>query len=167
MIECAPAMAPLHGTKLEVEFPPDWDVVRSMRDFVGRLVTAMAGSEDVAARVSMVVSELAENAVKYSLAKGSKVRLSVEPSEDGIRCEAENEAPEEHIAVLVRTLRAVNEGDSLDAYARALVDAASSEDQCGSRVGLARIRHEGQMRLRCVVCDTRVRVIAEMRRAMA
>ena len=58
----------------------------------------------------------------------------------------------------------VNEGDAFDAYARALTNASEEKS---SRIGLARIRHEGQMQLRCVITNLRVRIIAEIPRVAA
>lgn len=148
---------------MEVEFPPDWRVLRDLRTFVGKLVTSVIESEDLAARVSMVVTELAENAVKYSVANASIVRLSVEPTANGIRCETENRASASDIKQLEKTLSIVNEGDPMEAYANALI--AISENDSSSRIGLARIRHEGQMEVRCVVEKSMVRIIAEMQLA--
>jgi hypothetical protein len=146
--------------RMEVEFPPDWRVLRDLRAFVNKLVVAVADSPELAAQVSMVVTELAENAVKYSDNSLSVVRLRVEPTSTGIRCESENEASAAHIDQLERTLQTVNQGDPFDAYARALT--AATEHDTSSRIGLARIRHEGNMTLHCVVKDSRVRIIAEM-----
>ena len=148
---------------MEVEFPPDWRVLRDLRTFVNKLVNSVVESDDLAARVSMVVTELAENAVKYSQENSTVVRLRVEPTESGIRCETENVATAEHISSLEKTLTLVNEGDPMDAYARALI--AISENDTTSRIGLARIRHEGQMALRCAISGSTVRIIAEMPRA--
>jgi len=150
------------NARMEVEFPPDWRVLRDLRAFVTKLVVTVADSEEVAQRVSMVVTELAENAVKYANSNSSIVRLRVEPTAEGIRCESENEATPTHIEELERTLEQVNEGDPFDAYARALTAACDDTNATSSRVGLARIRHEGKMKLSCQVADTRVRVIAVM-----
>jgi hypothetical protein len=153
------------AARMELEFPPDWRVLRDLRTFVNKLVVSVVESDELAARVSMVVTELAENAVKYSRDGAQMVRLRVEPTKDGIRCETENSASAEHITSLEETLTEVNQGDAIDAYARALV--AVSETDTSSRIGLARIRHEGQMELRCAVTGSRVRIIAEMPRAAA
>jgi len=148
---------------MEVEFPPDWRVLRDLRSFVGKLVTSVVESDDLASRVSMVVTELAENAVKYSAAAATTVRLSVEPTANGIRCETENIATPSDIKQLEKTLKVVNTGDAMEAYANALT--AIAEDDTSSRIGLARIRHEGQMEVRCVVAESTVRMIAEMQLA--
>jgi hypothetical protein len=148
---------------MEVEFPPDWRVLRDLRTFVNKLVISVIESDDLAARVSMVVTELAENAVKYSQESATVVRLRVEPTEHGIRCETENVASAEHITSLEKTMTLVNTGDAVDAYANALI--AISENDTSSRIGLARIRHEGQMALRCAISGSTVRIIAEMPRA--
>ncbi len=152
------------NARMELEFPPDWRVLRDLRTFVNKLVVTVAESTELAHRVSMVVTELAENAVKYSDENSSIVRLRVEPTTTGIRCESENKASASHIDELKKTLASVNEGDAEDAYAQALT--RSVESDSGSRVGLARIRHEGQMEIRCVVVDSYVRIIAEMPRVV-
>jgi hypothetical protein len=151
------------AARMEVEFPPDWRVLRDLRTFVNKLVNSVVDSDDLAARVSMVATELAENAVKYSQDTATRVRLRVEPTATGIRCETENVASAEHISSLERTMSVVNEGDAVDAYAKALI--AISENDTSSRIGLARIRHEGQMALRCAISGSTVRIIAEMPRA--
>jgi hypothetical protein len=149
---------------MEVEFPPDWRVLRDLRLFVNKLVYSVADSDDLAERVSMVVTELAENAVKYATSPSTLVRLRVQPTTTGIRCETENAAAPNHIADLQRTLDAVNEGDAADAYAKALLSACDHEITSASKVGLARIRTEGGMQLSCQVFDSTVRMIAEMSR---
>lgn len=147
--------------RMEVEFPPDWRVLHDLRLFVNKLVSTVADSDELAERVSMVVTELAENAVKYSDANAAVVRLRVQPTDSGIRCETENFATPKDIDELQRILVKVNEGDADDAYARALMEACD-EVSASSKVGLARIRTEGQMTLSCVVIDSKVRMIAEM-----
>jgi hypothetical protein len=151
------------NAKMELEFPPDWRVLRELRMFVTSLVFTVAESDSVAERVSMVVTELAENAVKYSSehSRSTVVRLRVEPTETGIRCEAENFAEPDAILELMRQIQRVNEGDSLDVYIKALSEA---EEGTSSKVGLARIRHEGQMTISCQVSDSKVRMVAEMSR---
>lgn len=152
------------NARMEVEFPPDWRVLRDLRLFVNKLVVAVADSDELAERVSMVVTELAENAVKYTTSQSALVRLRVQPTTSGIRCETENAAEPSHIADLQRTLDAVNEGDAEDAYARALIAACDELTSSSSKVGLARIRTEGKMKLSCQVVDSTVRMIAEMSR---
>ena len=99
---------------MQVEFPPDWRVLRDLRTFVGKLVTSVIESDDVAARVSMVVTELAENVVKYSVETASVVRLSVEPTATGIRCETENRASAKNIKQLEKTLSVATSLDQME-----------------------------------------------------
>jgi hypothetical protein len=153
------------NARMELEFPPDWRVLRELREFVNVLVNSVAENDDMAERVSMAVTELAENAVKYSNSNGTVVRLRVEPTEDGIRCETENLAAPHNIVELQRAVERVNDGDSLDVYIRALTEASEDETTTESKVGLARIRHEGRMTLTLQVHDSRVCMIAEMSRA--
>ena len=150
--------------KMEVQFPPDWRVLRDLRTFVDNLVNSVAESNDLAQRVSMVVTELAENAVKYADSNSTTVRLTVEPTPFGVRCETENDAHPEHIEELARLMTQVNVGDSLDVYIQALT-AACDDEGFGSKVGLARIRHEGQMTLTLEVSRSRVRIVAETHNA--
>lgn len=146
---------------MEVQFPPDWRVLRDLRAFVDNLVLTVANSSSLAERVSMVVTELAENAVKYADSSSATVRLKVQPTPNGVRCETENDARADDIAELERLLKLVNQGDSLEVYVNALIAACEDEDGLGSKVGLARIRHEGQMTLNFEVQKSRVRIIAE------
>lgn len=150
------------NARMELEFPPDWRVLRELRMFVTSLVHTVADSGDLAERVSMVVTELTENAVKYSETESTVVRLRLEPTPNGIRCETENVSTPGNIEELERILEQVNEGDSLEVYVRALTEASSEETSTGSKVGLARIRHEGRMTLSCQVRDSKVRMIAEL-----
>lgn len=150
--------------RMEVEFPPDWRVLHDLRLFVNKLVSTVADSDELAERVSMVVTELAENAVKYATSESALVRLRVQPTTTGIRCETENAASPRNIADLQKTLDAVNEGEAEEAYAKALIAACDELTSSSSKVGLARIRTEGRMKLSCEVYDSRVRMIAEMSR---
>lgn len=150
---------------MEVLFPPDWRVLRDLRAFVDNLVLTVANSTDLAERVSMVVTELAENAVKYADANAATVRLRVVPTREGVRCETENLAKDADIEELLGLMEQVNAGDSLDVYIQALTAACDDDRGTSSKVGLARIRHEGQMILTVEVLDSRVRVVAETLKA--
>jgi hypothetical protein len=145
--------------KMELEFTPDWRFLRQLRTFVSHMVTVRTQDPDLAARVGMAVTELAENAIKYSVSQHAFLRIQVE-NNSVVRVEAENEAAEDQIAELKRIMDQVNEGDSTEAYMRALLAAAES-DAAQSKVGLARVRFEGQMVLRVELAPPKIRVIAE------
>lgn len=145
--------------KMELEFTPDWRFLRQLRTFVSHMVTVRTQDPDLAARVGMAVTELAENAIKYATSSSAAIRVYVE-NNSLVRVEAENDAAREQIEELIRILDQVNEGDSTEAYMRALL-AAAEGDNAQSKVGLARVRFEGQMVLRIEVTAQRIRVIAE------
>jgi hypothetical protein len=144
--------------RLELELAPDWRHLRHLRLFVQQLVTVAMSDEATAARVAMALTELAENAVKYSLPPTARVRLWVAPGER-IRLETENTASPENLRKLEQVMDEVSAGTPAEAYARALHRATL--DSAESRVGLARVRCEGGLELRREVNGPLVRVIAE------
>lgn len=151
--------SPSKSSSMEFEFAPDWRYLRQLRVLVGQFVTVGTDDADLAARVSMAATELTENAVKYAASNSSVIRLRLGPAGQ-VRIESENEASAERIAELVRLMEQIQQGDPMDAYARALLAAAEGEDMA-SKVGLARIRCEGRLELSCEIKDRRVRVVAQ------
>src|SRR5262245_18219514 len=149
---------PAPTARLELELAPDWQHLRHLRLFVQQLVLVATSDADIAARVAMSLTELAENAVKYSLPPTATIRLRVAPGE-GIRLETENRASDDDLQKLEQVLADVSAGTPTEAYTRALRRAAQQAAE--SRVGLARVRCEGGLELRREVDGSLVRVIAE------
>jgi hypothetical protein len=147
-------------TRFELVFAPARSQLRGLRLRVDSMVAAGVMDRELACRVSMAATELAENAVKYGVGTGAQVRIELDSARAIIRVESHNEATPENIAEVTRLVAQVNQGDAEQAYQDALLNAALA-DNMASKVGLARIRCEGRMDLRCEISNHSVRIIAE------
>jgi hypothetical protein len=145
-------------TRLEMVFTPERAHLRRVRLLVDSVIAAGMMDRELAVRVAMTATELAENAVKYGVTPESFLRVEMDAGHSHIRIESENSATPSDIAEVQRLIAEVCEGDALDAYEAALIRSAS--DEFASKLGLARIRAEGKMELSCQIVGDRVRIIA-------
>ena len=116
-----------------------------------RIIEAKLGpvleDEDAIFRVAMTAHELLENAAKYASDGKARLELTVTPRDEGaiVRVVVTNNSTQEHIAELGHYFSLMR----LNAKAGAL-----------SRLGLARVRAEGEMEIEVDVVGERVKVVA-------
>jgi hypothetical protein len=126
-----------------MRFRPVWAYIDGIREFC-RFFCATTFSGDVAERASVVVQETLENAVKYSTeGENSELELMIESRGSEIEFSVSSLPDPTHLGDLRDELSSLVTQTPEEAYVAAFIRAASAPESV-SRIGLARIRHEGR-----------------------
>jgi hypothetical protein len=139
----APGVKPL----VLMRFRPAWAYIEGIREFGRFFCETTFGTPELAERARVILQETLENAVKYST-NGSDAELELSISADAQRIEfsVASMPDPEHMANLKRELSTMQKLAPEEAYLAAFVRAAGQPD-AASRIGLARIRYEGNVEL--------------------
>lgn len=143
---------------LELTFNRHWRHVSVLRAFVQNFVAVNMtdASSTSPEQVAMALSELMENAVKYS--QSEAVSLSLFISSDGppfLRATVQNEADEESVRRVREQYDRAMQGDPLETYIEMMRESVTRGDS-SSQLGLIRIRYESGCRLGLTTSDTTV-----------
>lgn len=144
---------------VNIAFGPCWNYVAVIRSFLQNFVSVSIPDQQVADKLSLAVSELLENAVKYSADKEIMVNLRINQEEKKIHVQVENALAAGQREVLEKELQEVNSGTPLEAYLRKLQVAAKAPVG-KSGLGLARIRNDTNAALTMDFKDDKVTVKA-------
>ena len=144
---------------MELSFGPQWTYISCVRSFVTNFFAIGLNDKVQAEKISLAISELLENAVKYS--SGSDAYVRAEISEEGSRVVVvvENIAKGEHIPILKEEIRKVCAGTPEEAYMSKLQEAATRTDG-KSQIGLARVRFETGAEITLEIDGNQVKVHA-------
>ncbi|MGE5788214.1 MAG: hypothetical protein ACM3ZE_26700 [Myxococcales bacterium] len=152
------------AVELRLEFgqPPPMRLVASTRALVEELFLGWVDA-DTASRVAMVAHELMENLAKYSAPDACSFKASATPCESSavrLRIAATNRAPERSLT----ELRAILDDIALATDPHALyvryMEASVSRGH-GSKLGLVRVRAEGEMSMRYELAAPVITLFAE------
>lgn len=150
-------------TSLDLDLP--LTVSPSMVSPTRRIIEAKLGpvleDEDAIFRVAMTAHELLENAAKYASDGKARLELSVTPREEGaiVRVVVTNNATQEHIAQLGACYAEMNAAKDAMAHYFSLMR-MNAKAGALSRLGLARVRAEGEMDIEVDVEGERVKIVA-------
>jgi len=125
---------------IELRFGPSWKYISLSREFIQEFINISLEDKTTSDEVSMAVTELLENAVKYSVDSMAHIILKIN-SEKNIKVTVINKGSSEHTQRLQEIFRRVNEGNALDNFVREMKQVAQNNDT-SSHLGLARIRYE-------------------------
>jgi hypothetical protein len=142
---------------VHLRFKPLWLYVDAVREFCGFFARATFENDDLGERVSIVVHELVENAIRYGDDKDLELRIERGPSEILVR--VANTASEERADHLKKVFASFSGRPPAEAYIEALKRAATLP-AAQSGLGLARVRHEGKVDLDLSLSPGRVCVTA-------
>jgi hypothetical protein len=144
---------------IEVKFKPEWIYISCIQTFVMAFFAVSCVDPLVAQRIALIISELLENAIKYSSGRQAMTRIAVEDNGNQVKAQVTNTAGEENIAELKKTFEDISKHPPQEAYLKRLERAATRTDE-KSQVGLARVRFEGRADLRLNVEGSNVSVTA-------
>lgn len=131
---------------LALVFEIDWEYVDVIRTFVNQFLQKALVDHKVSDRISMAISELLENAVKYGQHDDKEEYSSIHMQLDMLKKHGkavffiENRSVPENIEVLKDQLEKVNEGSPREMYMKQIQASLLVDDK--SQLGLARIRYE-------------------------
>lgn len=131
---------------VHVRLRPLWAYIDGMREFCAFFCETTFEREKLADRVRLVIHELLENAVKYSASEWNEIEVSIRTTGSTYEIRVSNYPDEASGKWLLEELARLREMDPEAAYQAALVRAATAPAG-QSRLGLARIRFEGNVDL--------------------
>jgi len=139
---------------LQLCLPPEWEPIESVRQAVSLCAQAVFGDSRFCDAVSMVSSELLENAVKYGQAR-HPVLLVVEERPDEVIVRVVNRVVNgsKHVKVLLDRIAWMKSFDTPMAMYTAALEAAY-HDPTGGGLGIVRVVYEGGCRVECEVLDS-------------
>jgi len=145
-------MSQTHDLWLELSIPAEWERIDRVREAVASSLGAVYGSGSVDEILSMVSTELLENAIKYGT-PGKPVRLRLHSELEGLTVSVSNHVASgsAHASKLSERIVWLSSfTDPREAYAAALqrVYATVGTESDGG-LGIARIFHEGQCKVAC------------------
>ncbi|HEY4159518.1 MAG TPA: ATP-binding protein [Polyangiaceae bacterium] len=138
---------PAQGPLVLMRFRPAWAYIDGIREFGRFFCKQTFGTEDLAQRATIVIQETLENAVKYSTqSPHSELELKIQVQGEHIEFSVSSLPDPAHIETLRDELVGLHSLDPEQAYLAAFVRASSQPDAT-ARLGLARIRYEGNVEL--------------------
>jgi hypothetical protein len=148
------------GQLVALRFQPMWAFIQSVRELGHSVCQAAFADPLVAQRARLIIQEALENAVKYSSPDGySELEVIIGTEDDSVEITVVSTPRPEHLANLRDELRWICELSPEEAYLEAFRRAAQNPD-CSARLGLARMRFEGGMRISMVEDHGQLRLTA-------
>lgn len=141
-----------NGECIELRFGSDWKYISITRQFIQNFLIISTGDQDKSDKFSISISELLENAIKYSTDKIPYMFVHVNSDDGTITGVVENYASAEAIEGLRELYDTVMEGTPMEAYVSQMRLAATRDDG-KSQLGLARIRFEAGADLQLGISD--------------
>jgi len=148
---------------LSLELKPDWNEIERIRNDSGLFLKAHGLSPDGVSAVTMVISELVENAIKYGTFPGAEdsISLDIDVEKGTVIVQVKNPIDESRIPYLrhldetIQWIRGYQ--DPFETYIIKLRQISSKPLQdTESGLGLVRISYEGQSILDFYVSENRV-----------
>ena len=135
------------GALVLMRFRPAWAYIDGIREFGRFFCQTTFGTEELAERACVIIQEALENAVKYSTdSPNSELELKIQAEGEQIVFSVSSLPDPEHAARLRAELSGIHSLDPKQAYLAAF-ERASNEPDAAARLGLARIRYEGNVEL--------------------
>jgi hypothetical protein len=153
----------MSGASLCLEFRPYVELITRAREFVTDFYEQLLTDADAVSRVALATHELLENVVKYSSDGRShfEIELFEQNGESIVRIRARNRTTPERALELRRLIDEIEgNSDPFQMYQQFMRRSAQRQDG-GSGLGLARIRAEAEMSVRCDVAGDEVTIVVE------
>ncbi|HEX6271687.1 MAG TPA: hypothetical protein VFZ53_01540 [Polyangiaceae bacterium] len=132
---------------VSMRFRPAWAYIDGIREFGRFFCETTFGAPDLAERACVIIQETLENAIKYST-KGpnSELELLILAEHGQIEFSVSSLPDPAHIQNLRNELKGLDKLAPEEAYLAAFLRAAREPENSG-RLGLARVRYEGNVEL--------------------
>ena len=142
-----------------LQIQPQARMVSIVRRFIEESFELLVGDPETVFRISLAVHELLENAAKYSVGGSSGLSVHFESNGSGVTIKLTNQSTPEHIARLRESIEEIQSSEEpIALYHTLMRRTAGIQDE--SRLGLARIRAEGDLALSLAVDHLTVTIIA-------
>ncbi len=133
---------------VEIRFGPRWKYIAATRSYVQNFVAISIPNDSKADQIAMAISELLENAVKYSDGEEIHISMHIDGQAKKVFLSVSNQGNPETVASLRTFFERVHSGPPLETFLELMKEATTRSDGL-SQLGLARIRYEvgGEMEL--------------------
>lgn len=144
-----------------MRFRPAWTYIDGIRDFGEFFCRTTFAESDVADRACVVIQETLENAIKYSSNDpDAELELVISAAGQRIEFSVTSKPDHLHLQSLKDELDRLKTMDPEQAFVAAL-ERAQREPEASARLGLARMRYEGNVELQLSEqLDGRIRFMA-------
>ena len=165
MTETSPMVSPASSIPAAVpavsmRFRPATDYLDGIREFALFFCKRTFSDTEVAQRVTVIVQEALENALKYSFpGSQSELHMEVDATRSQMAISVASEPDPTHLDELRKELVELYKRDAEAAYLFAFQRAANNPSG-PSHIGLARIRYEGRADIQLHESDGRIRFTA-------
>ena len=136
-----------------VSFRPNVKLVSTVRRFTAEFYERVLVDQEVSEKVALATHELLENAVAYALDGETGVRIEV--VEDLLTIKTWNRTSPERLEAVKAAVDQMNQESDPDKYYQGMLEKTAYRTD-GSGLGLARIRAEADMTVKCVIESDRV-----------
>jgi hypothetical protein len=126
---------------LDVAFSRNWNTIPLAMDFFTDFARTRMDECEETYKVGTAVSELLENAVKYSHKPGIRIILNKKRKDNTINLKVYNFAERKHAKRLIGRIKEINERDSLSFYLERMRESVKNKEESAG-LGLARVYHE-------------------------
>ena len=131
---------------MDLAFDREWGNITLVKTFFEEFtLSKMKEAEDIH-KVGITVSELLENAVKYSTKNGIRIVIKSEKLDKIVRIKVLNYTSDYHINNIKTRLKEMKTMDSLDFYLYRMRESVKDKN-APPGLGLARVYHEAQAEL--------------------
>jgi len=131
-----------------MRFRPVWAYIDGIREFCRFFCETTFKATDLAERASVVIQETLENAVKYSTdGENAELELRIQNHGADIEFSVSSLPDPLHLSALRQELSNIASQTPEEAWVAAFLRVAGADPTAASRLGLARIRHEGRAEL--------------------
>jgi hypothetical protein len=131
---------------IELRFGPKWKYISTVRTFIQNFLAITLENQIKADKISMAVSELVENAVKYSNQEDTFIRLEQKLDGTAIEVAVYNHTEESQANKLKEFMVELEKFPALEGYMEMMRRSANAPEG-KSQLGLARIRYEAEAQL--------------------
>jgi hypothetical protein len=131
-----------------VSFAPNVKLVSTVRRFTAEFYERVLVDSEISEKVALATHELLENAVSYAIDGETGVRIEV--AGDQLTIKTWNRTSPDRLAILRALIEEMNRESDADKYYQVMLERTAYRTD-GSGLGLARIRAEADMSIRCVV----------------
>ena len=128
---------------MDLDFGREWGNITLVKAFFENFITAKMEGSDEVHKIGITVSELLENAVKYSSKDGVRIIIQKKKKNGTVRIRVFNYANEQHVNNLKIRIKEMRSMDSLDFYLYRMRESVKDK-KASPGLGLARVYHEAE-----------------------
>lgn len=134
---------------LDITFGPKWDYIALTRPYVENFLLVNMTEKEHIHKVGTAASELLENATKFSGDDGIRMIVKKSKHKNEVQLSVYNYLDRQRAQELIDKIEYMNNQDSFEYYIYRMKESVKNKQE-PSKLGLARIYHEGQAKISAI-----------------